>query len=482
MHKKGHILMVGRIFETQELERLYDSDESEFVAVYGRRRVGKTYLVREVFEGRFTFQHTGLPRGRTHAQLTHFYKSLTLAGLASRPMPKNWMSAFEMLKSLIADSRQSRKTVFIDEMPWMDTPKSDFLMALEAFWNEWASARTDVLLIVCGSAAAWMVKNLFRNRGGLHNRITARLHLEPFTLCECEKFIQERGLEMTRRDITECYMVLGGIPFYWRQLVRGLSVAQNIDRLFFSKNASLRSEFEELYSSLFKDADIYKKIVRALSTKKIGMTRLEISDAAELKSTGKLTDALETLESSGFIRRYRSLGNKKRNSIYQLIDNFTLFHFKFLDDPSSDETYWTSISSSPAKSSWRGLAFERVCLQHHNQIRKSLGFAAVHTEVYGWSHRGDDVYPTGAQIDLIFERDDNVINVCEIKYSDEPFAIDKRCDRDLASKLAAFKGVTKTTKAVHLTMITSAGLVRNAYWNRVQSELSLDELFTPASH
>lgn len=469
--------MVGRILETQELERLYDSDESEFVAVYGRRRVGKTYLIREVFEGRFVFQHAGLPRGRMRDQLSHFQKSLLLAGLKSRSLPKDWMSAFDLLKTLIAGSGEGRKVVFIDEMPWMDTPRSDFLTALEAFWNEWASARKDVLLIVCGSAAAWMVKNLFRNRGGLHNRVTARLRLEPFTLSECEKFVQERGIQMTRRDITECYMILGGIPYYWRHLVRGLSVAQNVDRLFFSRSASLRGEFDELYASLFKDADFYKKIVTVLATRKIGMTRQELQLHAALKSIGKLSDALATLESSGFIRRYRSIGNKKRNSIYQLVDNFTLFHFKFLDNPSSDENFWTSTQTSSAKAVWRGLAFERVCLQHQREIRKALGIAAVHTEVYGWQHAGDETYPAGAQVDLLLDRADNTINLCEIKYSETPFAIDKCYDQELANKLMTFKGVTKTTKAVHLTMIAAGGLVHNAYWNRVQSELTLDDLF-----
>ena len=469
--------MVGRTGEIQELERLYDSDESEFVAVYGRRRVGKTYLVRETFDGRFTFLHTGLPRGRTHVQLAHFHKSLLQAGIGACQGPKDWFSAFDRLKEVIVASDQVRKIVFIDEMPWMDTPKSDFLMALEAFWNEWASARKDVLLIVCGSAAAWMVKNLFRNRGGLHNRVTARILLEPFTLHECESFVRERGLEMSRRDVTECYMILGGIPFYWRHLVRGLSVAQNVDRLFFSRTAPLRNEFEELYASLFKNADLYKKIVRTLSTKKIGMTRLEIAAHSGIKSTGKLTDALETLETSGFIRRYRSLGNKKRNSIYQLVDNFTLFHFKFLENPSSDENYWMSTTATSEKATWRGLAFERVCLQHPRQIRAALGIAVIHAEVYGWFHKGDETYPRGAQVDLLFERADNVINVCEIKYSETPFPIDKRYDSDLADKLTTFKGVTGTSKAVHLTMITAAGLVRNVYSNRVQSEVTLDDLF-----
>ena len=469
--------MIGRIFETQELERLYDSDESEFVAVYGRRRVGKTYLIREVFEGRFVFQHTGLPSGKMREQLAHFQKSLLQSGLKLRSQPRDWMSAFDHLKTLIAASGQRRKVVFIDEMPWMDTPRSDFLMALEAFWNEWVSARKDVLLIVCGSAASWMVKNLFRNHGGLHNRVTARLRLEPFTLRECEKFVQERGIEMTRRDIAECYMILGGIPFYWRHLVRGLSVAQNIDRLFFSGAAPLRGEFGELYASLFRDADLYKKIVAALSAKKAGMTREELKQQAALKSIGKLGDALETLESSGFVRRYRSLGNKKRNGIYQLVDNFTLFHFKFLDSPSTDENFWSATQTTSAQAAWRGLAFERVCLQHQREIRKALGIAAVHTEVYGWRHKGDETYPNGAQVDLLLDRADNVINVCEIKYCETPFAIDKRYDSELANKLTTFKGVTRTSKAVHLTMVTAGGLVHNAYWNRVQSEVVLDDLF-----
>ena len=303
--------MIGRTKEIEELNRLYESDESEFVAVYGRRRVGKTYLVRETFSDRYAFHHTGLPNATKHQQLVHFKESLVAAG-ARVKTPRNWFEAFHALREVVARSAFRRKVVFIDELPWMDTAKSDFLMALETFWNEWASARKDIVLIVCGSAAAWMVKNLFRNRGGLHNRVTARICLQPFTLGECEMFAAERGLGMSRANIAECYMALGGIPYYWRYLARGISLAQNLDRLCFAVDAPLKGEFDELYSSLFRDAISYKKVVAALAKKKVGMTRLELIEALDISTTGRLSEILKTLEASGFIRSYRSYGSLRR--------------------------------------------------------------------------------------------------------------------------------------------------------------------------
>ena len=469
--------MIGRTKEIEELIRLYESDESEFVAVYGRRRVGKTYLVRETFSDRFAFHHTGLPNATKHQQLVHFKESLAAAG-ARVKTPRNWFEAFHVLREVVARSAFRRKVVFIDELPWMDTAKSDFLMALETFWNEWASARKDIVLIVCGSAAAWMVKNLFRNRGGLHNRVTARICLQPFTLGECEMFATDRGLGMSRADIAECYMALGGIPYYWRYLARGMSLAQNLDRLCFAVDAPLKGEFDELYSSLFRDAISYKKVVAALAKKKIGMTRLELIEALDISTTGRLSEILKTLEASGFIRSYRSYGAKKKNAIYQLTDPFTLFHFRFLETPSTDEHFWSSTLSSPAQAAWRGLAFERLCLLHLSQVRRALGVGSIHVEAYGWSFKGDETYPDGVQIDLVLERADNVINICEMKYSANVYAIDKAYDSALGRKIATFAGVTGTRKAIHLTLVTVNGLLRNQYSGRVQSEVVLADLFT----
>ena len=470
--------MIGRVSETRQLNELFESRESEFVAIYGRRRVGKTYLVRETFDGRFSFRHTGLPNVAKARQLDHFFLSLKEAGCPARRKPANWFGAFDLLKTTLTSRPEGRKVVFIDEMPWMDTPKSDFLPALESFWNEWASARKDILFIVCGSASAWIVRRLFRNRGALHNRVTARILLLPFTLGECERYAAERGLSMTRMDIAECYMAMGGIPYYWRLLERGLGVAANFDRLFFAENAPLKGEFDELYASLFKDSRMHRGIVRALAGKKSGLSRSEIAKATGIPECGKLTEALEALEQSGFIRRYRAFGKRKRDAFYQLMDDFTLFHFRFLDGTTADATYWESTLASPVQATWRGLAFERLCLRHLPQMRKALGISGIHVEAWSWRHLGDEIHPAGAQIDLVLDRDDNVIDLFEMKWSRAPFAIDRRTADDLALKAGTFRAVTGTRKAVHIAVATTSGLVRNAYRGVVQAEVTLDDLFS----
>ncbi len=469
--------MIGRLEEKCELNRLYGSKESEFLALYGRRRVGKTYLVRETFEGHFTFCHTGKSEGGLRDQLLHFRKSLEMFSDGRVPVPKSWDEAFDGLKRVISSSREPRKVVFIDELPWMDTPRSRCLSALESFWNEWASARKDVFLIVCGSAASWMVKNLFKNRGGLHNRVTARICLMPFNLGECENFAAEMSLSMSRADIAECYMILGGIPYYWRQLRQGMSLSQNIDAMFFRENAPLKGEFGELYRSLFGKAAAYEKVVAALAGKKSGMNRAEIIAAVGRGVAGGLTGILETLESSGFVRRYRAMGKRKREGIYQLMDNFTLFHFKFLRGATSDENFWQSTALSHARTTWKGLSFERLCLQHVRQIRAALGISGVHVEAYAWNHAPDETCPIGAQIDLLLDRSDGVINVCEMKFSSDMFVVDAKTENDLMRKLAVFSSVTRTRKAVHLTMVTPFGILRNAHSGRVQSEVMLNDLF-----
>ena len=469
--------MVGRLDEQRELNRLFDSRESEFVALYGRRRVGKTYLVREVFEGRFAFCHTGKSGVGLRGQLAHFRKSLEEWGGVCATAPKSWDEAFDRLKKVVAASREPKKVVFIDEMPWMDTPRSHCLSALESFWNEWASARKDVLLIVCGSAASWMVKNLFRNRGGLHNRVTARIALMPFTLSECEKYAAERGLAMSRDDIAECFMVFGGIPYYWRNLRPGASLAQNIDAMLFRQNAPRRGEFGELYKSLFGNSAAHEKVVAALAGKKSGMTRSEISEAVGDGMKGMLTDVLENLECSGFVGHSRMLGRRKRDTVFRLLDNFTLFHFRFLVNPPTSPRFWETTVLSPTRAAWRGLAFEGLCLQHVPQILNALGVSGVHAEAYAWRHIPDAECPIGAQIDLVIDRADGVVNVCEMKYTRDAYMIDSKAEKELAEKLSVFSAVAKTRKAVHLTMVSAHGLLKNIHSSRVQSMVTLDDLF-----
>lgn len=472
-------MLIGRLEEQDELRTAYNSEYSEFVAVYGRRRVGKTFLIREAFDYKFTFSHTGLSKKNTKAQLQNFQSSLRSQGMPKAPLPENWLEAFDLLANLLSKLEDKRKVVFIDEMPWMDAPRSSFLTALEHFWNGWASARKDILLIICGSSTSWIINKIIHNHGGLHNRLTYRIQLQPFTLYECEQYARHLHLEMNRKQIMECYMIMGGIPYYWSKLKRGKSLAQNIDRLFFAHGGELRNEFSQLYASLFNHPELYIDIINLLGKKKIGMTRNEIVDSWKKGSNGKLTTILKDLESCGFIRKYHSIGMKNKNAIFQLIDNYTLFYFKFIEDNLiNDEHFWAKSHDSPTFATWAGLAFERICLLHARQIKEKLGISGVISSEYAWRLEKTDEHP-GTQIDLLIDRNDDVINLCEMKYSKTSFSIDDNYNETLQQRRALFKAETKTTKAIHITMVTSTGLIRNANYFEIQNEVTAEDLFKP---
>ena len=474
--------MVGRQNELRLLDNALERKEAQFVAVYGRRRVGKTYLIRQKFNDRFAFWHTGLARTGLSGQLANFRDSLVKYGLKDCPALVGWREAFLQLEKVIAANRARKCVVFIDEMPWMDTPRSGFVSALEHFWNGWACARSNLVLIVCGSSASWIVKKIFRDHGGIHNRVTDQIHLAPFTLGECESYVRERGLSFSRMDIGQLYVVFGGVPYYWSLLEKGKSVEQNVDSLVFAERGRLRNEFNDVFFSLFRNGESYRSVVRALSTVREGVTRDELLGKTGLPDCGKFTDCLDDLEQCGFVRKYTSFGKKKRDAQYQLIDNFSLFHLKFLEGESNpDEHFWSHSTLSATLNVWRGLAFERLCLQHVPQIKKALGISGVLTRVFSWRHVPDDVYVNGAQIDLLIERADRVVNICEMKYAKEPYVINKAYDLALRTKQGTFMQLTGNRFAPHLTMITTNGLVHNAYWNTIQSEVTLDDLFANAS-
>ena len=469
--------MIGRIDEQRRLREAFESEYSEFVAVYGRRRVGKTFLVREQFHYKFTFQHTGLARKSTREQLQSFQLSLRRQGYTKAPLPGNWIEAFDMLKDLIEWSKDRRKVVFIDEMPWMDAPRSSFLPALENFWNSFASARKDVVLIACGSATSWIVRKLLKNKRGLHNRITYRIHLQPFTLNECEQYAKQRKLGMSRLQLMEGYMALGGIPYYWSLLDKSKSLAQNIDRLSFSKDGELKGEYYELYASLFNHPEKYVAVIETLGKKRSGLSREEIIKEGELESNGKLSEILEDLENCGFIRKYNMIGMKSKGALYQLIDCYTLFYFRFIqNNNSNDEHFWSKSIGTGEYNSWCGLAFERLCLLHSRQIKTKLGISGIISSEYAWWTDQKDG-KRGAQIDLLIDRNDGVINLCEMKYTKVPFQIDASYEANLLNKRARFIEATQTRKAVHITMVSSQGLERNAYADEIQSEVSGGDLF-----
>ncbi len=469
--------MIGRQKEFKALRNLLESEESEFSVLYGRRRIGKTYLINEALGSEFAFHHAGLREGNTRKQLDAFRLALRQQGYFDCPYLHNWLEAFFELENFLERSKKVRKVVFLDEMPWMDTPKSGFLTALESFWNGWACLRKDIVLVACGSATSWMVKNIIRNSGGLYNRVRTRIKLMPFTLGECMAYAdQELHLGYSRRDVAECYMAFGGVAYYWSVLEKGKSPAQNIDSLFFSEQEGLRGEYDELYRSIFRHPDMYWKIVEKLGGKRDGLTRDELLRMSGVTSNGTFSRCLSDLEECGFIRNYLPTAEGRNGGVYQIVDNFTLFYRRFvLGQNNRSGDYWQSVLSEGAKNEWRGFAFERTCLAHIRQIKAALGISGVHTEAYSW--RGEAADGHGAQVDLLLDRRDGIVNVCEMKYSRKPYAIDKDEAERIQRRMEAFRARLGDDRSIHLTMITSNGLEHNMYSHEVHSEVTLDDLF-----
>ena len=470
-------MLIGREKEIKTLQQAYHSEYSEFVAVYGRRRIGKTFLIREAFNYQFAFQHTGVYKETLKKQLRNFRDALKMSGMKKVRIPTDWSDAFFQLAQFIKESKEEKKVIFIDEVPWLDTPRSGFLSALEYFWNSFASARKDVLLIICGSATSWIINKVLKNHGGLHNRVTYRIHLQPFTLHECEEYAKYIGMRASHYDLIEYYMVLGGVAFYWSRLDKGLSVAQNIDNMIFSETGFLHNEFNELYDSLFNEPESYLKIIDALGTIRLGMTRDELVKEGGITSNGKLTRMLEDLTECGFIKRIPSYGGKSKDDLIQLVDNFTIFYYKYIkENQNNDEHFWSNSYNSPIRAAWTGLAFEQVCFQHIPQIKQAMGIAGVATQCYSWKAKGG-MHSSGAQIDMVLDRSDNIINICEIKFSKGEYTITKDYAMSLNNKVKRFIDDTKTKKSILLTMITTNGVTHNEYWNQIQKEITADELF-----
>ena len=470
-------MLIGREKEIKTLQQAYHSEYSEFVAVYGRRRIGKTFLIREAFNYQFAFQHTGVYKESLKKQLRNFRDALRMSGMKKAKIPTDWSDAFFQLAQFIKENKEEKKVIFIDEIPWLDTPRSGFLSALEYFWNSFASARKDVLLIICGSATSWIINKVLKNHGGLHNRVTYRIHLQPFTLYECEQYAKYLGMRASHYDLIEYYMILGGVAFYCSRLDKGLSVAQNIDNMIFSETGFLHNEFNELYDSLFNEPESYLKIIHALGTIRMGMTRDELVKEGGITSNGKLTRTLEDLTECGFIKRIPSYGGKAKDDLIQLVDNFTIFYYKYMkENLNNDEHFWSNSYNSTIRSAWTGLAFERVCFQHIPQIKQAMGIAGVATQCYSWKAKGDAL-SSGTQIDMVLDRRDNIINICEMKFSKGEYTITKDYAMALNNKVERFIESTKNKKTILLTMITTNGVVHNEYWNQIQCDITADELF-----
>lgn len=482
--------IIGREHEKALLGRHLSSNEAEFIAIYGRRRVGKTYLVSEFCKDKgLYFEATGQLKARKSLQLKNFSAALAEVFYYGIKIisPKTWPEAFEMLKNAILKKKSKRKVIlFIDEVPWLAFKNSGFLSALEYFWNTWASRQKTMKLIVCGSASSWMLKNIVNSKEGLHNRITATIRLLPFTLSETKKYLKYRRISLNNRQVLDIYMVMGGIPFYLRQLQTGMSSVQNINNMCFRKDGSLVDEFNKLYDSLFTNSAGYKTIVTVLAKSREGLSRKDLAKKIAVKPGGTINRILENLSEAGFIASFPLYGKKKKGARYRLIDEYSYFYLHWIkgvdrsifNDPKTQ--YWQTMSGSQRWKSWSGFTFETVCFKHVRFIKEALGIGGVITKEASWKYIPEkgDRSEKGAQIDLLLDRNDNIISICEMKCHAGEFSIVKKYAEELKNKIRVFREKTTTKKSIFLVMVTVEGVKKNSYFTEiVNNEVTLKDFF-----
>jgi uncharacterized protein len=472
--------IVGREKEINLLQSLLEQDEASFVAVYGRRRVGKTYLVRQVYKKQIVFDCSGVLRGDMEQQLENFWRTLydNYPKKVPNTPPKTWIEAFFQLRAVLNTLKSDEpKVIFLDEIAWFETPTSGFLSALDGFWNQYCTKRSDIILVICGSAASWIIEKVINDRGGLHNRLTNRILLKPFTLGETKAFLESKKIRLTLKEIAQIYMSVGGIPFYLKDIKAGFSVPQILDHLFFEEQALLKNEFQNLYAALFKNNTFHETIVAALAGKNKGLTRNEIIQVSGVKSGGGLSIVLEELVQCGFIKEIFPITKSKEGTLYRLIDEFSLFYYKFLAQ-GQEHNSWSLITQKQSFKIWSGYAFENLCFKHIAQIKQALGIGGVITNEYAYTFKGN-ADTKGIQIDMMIERADNCMNLLEVKFHDKEFVITKDYEQELREKIAIFREQTHTRKSIFVTMLSAFGVKKNEhYLSVVTNQLLIDDLFT----
>lgn len=467
--------LIGRKPEISILLNALKSSRAELIAVYGRRRVGKTYLVRNVYKNDIQFEFSGIHKGSLKQQLNNFHLTLSAKNIAFKK-PSDWIEAFHQLSQYLNKlASKKKKVVFIDEFPWLDTRKSNFLSAFDNFWNSYASKRDDLTVVICGSAASYMIKNIIKSKGGLHNRLTNKIQLLPFNLNETEQLLKSNKVKLSRYDILQIYMAMGGIPHYLEKILPGESVALALDRLCFTKDGFLRTEFDNVFASLFDQHENHEAIIKTLASVRKGLTRNEVLTKSKVKSGGTLTKTLSELEESGFIEKYLPYKGIK-DSLFRLTDEYSMFFIKYIENTKPSKSgIWIKLFGQQSYKIWAGFSFETICMKHVDQIKEGLKISGINAIHGSWIEKNSH---NSAQIDLLIDRDDNVINICEIKFYNSEYAIDKEYAKEIANKVNTFSASIKTKKSIFVTFITSYGLIANQYSNQyVQNELTMDHLF-----
>lgn len=469
--------LIGREFESKKMQEFLATKESELLAVIGRRRVGKTFLIKKVYENEIIFHITGIQDVSKKLQLQNFVEARNEFFPESQPfaVPVNWLSAFSQLKQLLGKPKKRKKVLFFDELPWLASGSTEFLKAFDHFWNSWAVDQ-NLVVVICGSSASWMITNIINHKGGLHNRVTQRINLQPFTLQETEQYLVSKSISMPRQNIIQLYMAMGGIPYYLKEIQRGETAIQTINNIFFGKSSPLFGEFDNLYKALFSNHEKHIAVIRALATKWSGLTRTEIIEKSKLNTGGAISTILEELEVSNFIQSYTPYRKKQRETLYRLTDEYSLFYLHFIESNKNITDFWLKKFNTPTVKSWGGYAFETLCMKHINGIKQALGISGILTTESSFYKRKDEK-TEGCQIDMLIDRADNAINICEMKYYDGLYSLSNEDIQNLQKKRNVFQQSTQTTKQLFITLITAQGLDLNNNSYLIDRHLDANALF-----
>lgn len=473
--------LIGRTEEKAVLQKALQSDGAEMVSVIGRRRIGKTFLIKVICKDHLVFELTGTQKAPLSEQLLNFTYALQLSSgkpLLGKP-PTNWMEAFFILINYLKTLPKEKKpVVFLDELPWLATHRSGFLRALSFFWNSWA-VNESIVVVICGSAASWMIQKVVNNTGGLHNRITRRIHLKPFTLAETAQYLRiNNNVRLNRYHILQLYMAMGGIPHYLKEVEAGKSAAQNIEDICFSETGLLKDEFSNLYAALFDHAEHHIAIIRTLAQRRQGMSRKELITKAKLPNGSSTSKTLDELKQSGFIDFFYPYGKKKNGKLFRLMDEYSIFYLQFIEKNTRElNDVWKQLSQTQTYKIWCGFAFENICLKHIPEIKRALSIGGVYSVSSSFTHKGRE-NEKGAQIDLLLDRNDQIINIFELKYHSKLFTVSKSYAENLRNKLHVFEEATQTKKHLFLTLLTTFGITKNEHsLGLIDQVLTLDDLF-----
>jgi uncharacterized protein len=477
LQHQTNIPLLGRDAEQQKLQQFLQNKEAELVAIVGRRRVGKTFLVKKVYAKEIIFHITGIQHATKELQLQNFAEARNtfFTAASNLAVPKKWFEAFLQLKQLLGETPRKRRVLFFDEFPWLAAGSYEFIKAFDYFWNTWAVDQ-NLVVVICGSSATWMISNIINHKGGLHNRVTQKLHLQPFTLLQTEQYFTARGINFTRESIAQIYMALGGIPYYLKDIQKGETAVQTINKLCFGREAVLYGEFDNLYKALFTNYQKHIAVIKALAKKWKGLTRQEIVDDTSISTGGSLSFILQELEDSHFIQSYIPFGKKQRETLYRLTDEYSLFYLHFIASNKNETDYWLKKFNTQEVKIWSGFAFESLCIKHIQGIKQALGIAGIYSQQASFIKRKDEV-SAGCQIDLLIDRADNAINICDMKYYGGLYTLTEAELKNLQQKKNIFQEATKTKKQLFITLITTQGLYSNAFAQLIDKQLDMNALF-----